>query len=638
MIYKFSGKCAALFTFLLAFYIPVNASDLCISGISESLLENANAVIRTHHSEVIIESPDRYTIKTEIAVTVLNENGRGMAYLVIPYDGNSRPRFREGAIYDAFGNQQDRIRRRDLEDYSNVANFSLFEDSRMMVYEPRVSSYPYTVRYVHEISYSRGMYHSSNFLPARSYNTSCQNASLTISFPDDINIHYRTFNLGDQIQFEKTQEIGELKWEFENIPAVRREFLAPASDNMVAKIMFAPNHFEYDGYEGWAGSWEEFGRWIWSLNEGRDELPRERVAFLKELVSDLETDREKVKAIYQFMQSRTRYVNVSLGIGGMQPFDAKTVDRVGYGDCKALTNYMMAMLKAVGIESYYTLVMAGVGNYSIVEDFPISQFNHVILSIPLEGDTIWLECTSQRLPFNHLGDFTDNRPVLLITENGGILTRTPAYSRSENLKKTSIVVDLKSDGNGTASYSYRAGGIFFVDYLGAIQLSKDEQERWLYSNFGFPNYRINQYSLMGHYLDNPIAQIQMDISLRSFADISGGRMIVPVNALINNIGAPPRNRNRSTPFELKFERTITDTVVYKIPDGFMVESTHRSQSLQSDFGKYESRFEIFDDKVLFIRRMETFSGLFDPEKYEEWFSYQRQLARAENQNIVLARN
>jgi len=52
-------------------------------------------------------------------------------------------------------------------------------------------------------------------------------------------------------------------------------------------------------------------------------------------------------------------VSIQIGIGGWQPFDASTVQRLSYGDCKALANYMKTLLEAVGLSANYCLVNAG---------------------------------------------------------------------------------------------------------------------------------------------------------------------------------------------------------------------------------------------------------------------------------------
>ncbi|MCK7533460.1 MAG: hypothetical protein MZV63_21720 [Marinilabiliales bacterium] len=88
---------------------------------------------------------------------------------------------------------------------------------------------------------------------------------------------------------------------------------------------------------------------------------------------------------------------------------------------------------------------------TVYKDFVDNQFNHAILCIPLQRDTVWLDCTSQTLPFNYLGDFTDDRYALLITPDGGKMVRTPAFTRKENLTERTGLMFMTTGGSASGN-------------------------------------------------------------------------------------------------------------------------------------------------------------------------------------------
>lgn len=171
-------------------------------------------------------------------------------------------------------------------------------------------------------------------------------------------------------------------------------------------------------------SWQKYGEWQYQLLNGRDLLTEPFRAKLHELTASCTTDRDKVKAIYDYLAKTTRYVSIQLGIGGLQPIAAADVCRTGFGDCKGLSNYTRAMLKELGIASTYTVISTT--NERLLPDFSsANQMNHVILQVPLPQDTLWLECTNPSLPFGYVHQDIAGHDALLIEPTGGQMYRLP---------------------------------------------------------------------------------------------------------------------------------------------------------------------------------------------------------------------
>src|SRR5690554_7717907 len=103
---------------------------------------------------------------------------------------------------------------------------------------------------------------------------------------------------------------------------------------------------------------------------------------MRKLVENESDTRKKAEKIYKYVQDRTRYVSIQLGIGGWKPMNAKDVDRLGYGDCKALANYTKALLDAVDSPSYYSIIHNSPTKRDVTQDFVSMQGNHGILAIP----------------------------------------------------------------------------------------------------------------------------------------------------------------------------------------------------------------------------------------------------------------
>lgn len=103
-------------------------------------------------------------------------------------------------------------------------------------------------------------------------------------------------------------------------------------------------------------SWADMGNWNATLRDGRTELPEETRLLVHQLTDTCQSMKGKVKVLYDYLAATTRYVNISLGIGGFQPMPAAKVASLNFGDCKGLSNYMCAMLKEAGVPCHYATI------------------------------------------------------------------------------------------------------------------------------------------------------------------------------------------------------------------------------------------------------------------------------------------
>lgn len=444
-----------LFMLLMSFtprLIFAGEGDYSVRNISPVLLKNANAVLRHEQIQFQVKSVTETVLRNHYVITILNENGDSWAQFSEYYDKHSRIVSAEGILYDAGGKIIKRIKRKDFEDVSGVSGGSLMDDNRIRRHNFHHRSYPYTVEYTCEKVTESSLFFP-RWIPQGGERLAVEASSMEMICRPDYTFRYKSFNYEREPVITEDKQMRKAVWSVKNLPAIVREPLAPRWHELTTMVLFAPTDFQIDNYKGKMTSWRDFGKFVFALNAHRDQLPESVKQTVRKLIEGLDDPVERISRLYRYMQENTRYISIQLGIGGWQPFSASEVADKGYGDCKALTNYMYSLLKEASIPSYYTLVRAGRGQNYLTVDFPSQQFNHVILCVPLQNDTIWLECTSQTLKAGYLSDFTCDRFALMIDAEGGRLVKTPVYGTNENTQVRKLSAAILGSGASTTFQS-----------------------------------------------------------------------------------------------------------------------------------------------------------------------------------------
>ncbi len=609
-----------------------------VSKIPAELLKNADVVKRMEdiRFELVDIGKARHYVK--YAITVLNEKGDEHASFEAYYDKLQSIESIEGTLYDANGKKVRSLKKSDLQDLSGTGGSSLMVDTRIKSHNFYCRLYPYTVEYEIEYRYNYTMFFPG-WMPVEDYNYSVEQSRITVVCPADYVLRNKTLNYQGQplIQAEKSNK--SYTWEVKNIVAIENEYATPPFSELTPVLYLGPSAFKVEDYEGNMSSWQDFGKFVYALKQGRDELPDNIKQKVHELADPMMDPRDKIRVLYKFLQNNTRYISIQLGIGGWQPYDAKYVATKGYGDCKALANYMYSLLKEAGIKSYYTLAKAGDFRTDFISDFPSSQFNHVILCAPLQQDTVWLECTSQNLQAGYLSGFTSDRPVLLIDENGGILVRTPKYGLNENLQVRRIKATVDNNGLLSADINTTYKGIQQDDIFNRIHiLAKDKLMEYLKKEIDLPQYDVSNFSYTEQKDRIPSIDENIEITAINYAAITGRRLFLTPNIISKSYYKPNPDETRKYPIQIRYEFQDLDSTEIKIPAGYVPETLPPELKLESKFGKYTESVKFLSDKIVYYRKMERYSGKFPATDYPELVKFYNLIYKADRSKIVLVKN
>lgn len=626
---------------LMAFLSRGADPDYSVSAIPANLLKKANVVKRIDQTEFKIINPTSTIYTRHYAYTILNEKGEGFGEFAEGYDKLRKITLLEGALYDAGGKRLKKIKNKDFTDVSAVDDISLIDDSRVKTHKFYRNEYPYTVEYFVEVSFNNTFIFPA-WMPQESEKMSVAESNYTLSFPATYNVRFKEFNFQGTPQTSLENGFKKMEWKIKDLLAFEIPFQSGSLRDLVPVVYFSPTDFELEGYKGDMKSWSDYGKFLWTLNKERDILPAIITQKVNALTSGMSDKKEKIKALYQYFQNNTRYISIQLGIGGWQPFSATNVAKNGYGDCKALSNYMYSLLKAADITSYYTIVNAGDSYQAqtrVMDDFPSNQFNHVILCVPLEKDTVWLECTSQQLPAGYVSSFTSNRKALMVKDNNGDLVSTPKYGYNENEQLRKIDASIDADGN----LKMKVNTIFKAEQQDNLfsllsNYSSEKVKERLQKSFALPTYTVNEvdHKIIKGML--PSITQQLDISSDNYATVTGKRMFITPNILNRSNAEFEEDENRKTDIVFRYAYRDIDDIQIEIPGGYHIESISKDIALKSKYGNYNVTCKVEGNKIVYHRLREQFTGKFPASEQKEIIAFYNEIRKNDRRDIILVKN
>ncbi len=625
----------------LIFFSAIIFSALCVRAqnynilmIPDSLMKNANVVDRYSEMHLTIINEKKAILYEKQVYTILNEAGDKYADYTTYYDKFNSINDLDGSLYDASGKKLKEVKRKDISDHASYDGYSLMIDARYKEHNFYCRDYPYTVEYEEEDEQNQ-MFSLPTWDPQISALMSVQASKLIVEAPSNYKFRYKQFNLKTEPQITQKGDKVIYTWEVDNLTTKKYEVYQPGWRDIMPSVMLAPTTFGLDDYTGDMNTWKGFGDFINTLRKNRDVLPDNVKQKVHALTDNVKDPREKVDILYKYLQENSRYVSVQLGVGGWQPFDANYVATNKYGDCKALSNYMVALLSEAGIKADYVLIKAGEGEEPIQTDFPINQFNHATVCVPLDKDSIWLECTSQTKSTGYAGTFTGNRYALLVDENGGHIVRTPQYNANDNLIIRNIEGTVDSAGNLTAKvFTHYAACESDDVQLRLDYADKKRIEDVLKEEFDLPTYDVTSYNYKQNKGMIPSVDEDLQINATNYASAMGKRFFLMPN-VITHLGVKiDTSEKRVYDIVLDDPFTHIDSVSIKLSGKYTVESLPKDVNLNTPYGSYSISFKYQDNTVSCVRKFQQNASRFPSSAYADFGAFVNTIYKSDRSKMV----
>jgi hypothetical protein len=561
-------------------------------------------------------------------IRINNRRGDGAAEIFIPYDKKDKLSIESACIEDISGNVVRNLKKNEITQRQVFSNIAFYQDRYVSEFQLRHNTYPYIIKYSYKIVCS-DFYSIDSWYPFLEIDQPVKSAQLIVEVPLKYPIKIKEEHISSP-QVETTENTVKYTWNT-SYAGERLQRYAPFHLLPVSRVIVLPYQFKY-GVKGSWESWESFGSWISDLNSNGRKLPLAEKEKVDKLLSGVSDPKEKIRILYSYLQNN-RYINVDIGVGGLKSYPAEYVSVNKYGDCKALSNYMVSLLEYAGIKSYYTLIQSGDVIREIDKNFPMQAFNHVIVTVPLDKDTIFLECTSKNIPCGYLGTSNQGRDAFIVDGENSRFVQTPVLQPLDVLCSSVINVPVIS-GYTTVEMKMNKKGDEYEEMLFlSSQARKDDIEKYLRRRYS-GSFEINDFSFGKDNNNRPEITFLLNLKILNICKLYENEIILPPFPQdLPKIESPEL---RTQPFQLFYPIAYQDTIIYKFNDGRQMEKIPENVSISSRFGNYDLNFDFLENQLTVTKNILIFRGLYSAsEDYKDFYAFLSTVRTNENKSIYL---
>jgi hypothetical protein len=448
--------------------------------------------------------------------------------------------------------------------------------------------------------------------------TAVENAELTVVCPDNVVFNYRLFGYDtEKITLTVTQK-GNNKiyhWQMKDIPKYHR------TSGHVDLFYYIPHIIlTLESYQPAKGNIQYFFpdykhlfAWYVDMIKPSQMQPDEEMRALTDsLLAPLNSDIEKVKAVYYWVQNSIKYIAFEDGYEGYIPRNPQDVFRWRYGDCKDMAFLLYTLLKP-----YHLHVMpAWVGTrnlpYKYTDIANGNTDNHLInVFEDKDGNTYFLDPTSKGLNMYYPSSATQGKECLVYqTDDSCRILEIPVVPSHKN------IVDIQYNLTFSGDTLFGKGNCFSNGYpaqhiIAAIQASgtkKMETFEYLFS-VGSNKFKLETFFTQTMSRDSGFTA-NYAFNIPNY--ITSTKEDIYINLNLDKELANARIEQKYIiPLEQEFLTDMIYTNTFEIPDNYKLEYLPETMEIDNDIFSIGFVYELKNNTIHFKKYL-TYKTLIIP--------------------------
>lgn len=490
-----------------------------------------------------------------------------------------------------------------------------------------------------------GRFYFNSYAPAEA-------AEYSITVPSNVKISWSLFGVkeGDLKTSTRTEGKNTIyTWRAEGIGKYDIEDDAPNFSYYAPHIVVRIDEYTINGKTTkLLDNPTDLYNWYYSMVKDVDTTVNPLIKHIADSLTTGVTDEfEKVKKLFYWVQDNVKYVAFEDGMGGFVPRGSGLVCTRRFGDCKDMANITTQMLHAAGIKTAY-LTWIGTRDipYSYTEvPAPMSD-NHMICTYVKDGKYYFLDATGKNAPLEMYTSMIQGKEALVGMGPGKFeIAKVPEIDKEKNVTTDTVHLHFENP-EATSSLMLRGNGAVHAKgydkiFMGFRLQNMDETDRrdylMRYLAKGSNKFKVDSLQYANLFDRENDLGIRYQWNLGDYAQKNGKEIYVNLSFDKTYMNQLLESSERTAPWEIEFKNVEKNVTILDIPAGYDVnylpDNSHYDGTLFGfDIQYKKSGTTVIAEKTIWMNTL-----LVKPADFENWNKMVRQLTKAYNESVSLAK-